>query len=176
VSFITTAGKPVVRGQTLLCLEAPVRPAAPGTKVTIPAAFIPVDIRFGQRGAFKPIDPDTGLDPRVTLGAFLPAFAGNVSIERAEVQLSGSTGGIGITLSGRDTETGELVRLKAGSFSGGRWKVEVKDAGRFFDTRLNALVLELQLEGGRTEAGALALSQDPWHLRDVSVTIHGTAQ
>jgi hypothetical protein len=175
VSFITTAGKPTARGQTLLCLEAPVRPAAPGTKVTIPATFIPVDIRFGRRGAFKPIDPDTELDPRVTLGAFLPAFADNVSINRAVVQLSGSASGIGITLSGRDTKTGVLVRLKAGSFSGGRWEVEVKDAGRFFDTSLNALLLELQLEGGQTEAGALALSQEPWYLRDASVTIHGTA-
>ena len=175
VSFITTAGKPVERGQTLLCLEAPVRPAAPGTKVTIPEAFIPVDMRFGPR-SFVAVDPSVQLRPEVALGAFLPGFAGNVSIGRAVVRLSGSASGANLTLSGLDAKTGKLVPLKTAPFSGDGWTADVKGAGRFFDTRLNALVLELQVEEGLAQDGALDLDSKPWYLRDVSVTIHGTAQ
>jgi len=164
------------RSVSLLCIEAVVRPAEPGTTVLIPRAFCPTDSPPGGVAlAAEMALRETG---EWELSIRLPDFASNVVIEQAEVHMWVRVPEYELTISGRDQETGELVVLGRLRSPDGKRQVMVSDAKRFQDRRLNTLNLHIQARpvGEESVGGAWRRPEgDTLEIREVSATLRGTA-
>jgi len=166
-----------IRSAGILLMELPVRPADAGTRVSVPRAFVPIGILNPLRGNFAAIDPSEALGRDIALGLFLPEFAGNVSVERAQLSLSCRARGLEVALMGRDMRTRALVPIDSAVDPGQKWNVTVTDPGRFFDDRIKAVILQLRVRPkGEQNGGAGAREPEQmWHLLDASAVLEGTA-
>jgi len=168
----------VRRSIAVLCVEARVRPAQPGTNVFIPRAFSTPGLRpAGSTITFDVAPPLTQTMPMQTdLYFFLPEFASNVELVEADLQISAWALGYNVILSGRDQVSGERVELASWRDLDGRASVVIEDAGRFQDKVRSALVLELRAMPLEAEGGATPGPLKAWVLKETSVALKGVAR
>ena len=164
------------RSVSLLCIDAVVRPAEPGTTVLIPRAFCTTDSLLGEVA----LAAETALrgSGEWALSILLPDFASNVVVEEAEVNLWARVPACELTVSGRDQESGGLVVLDRLRAPDGRIRVTVPDAKRFQDRSLNTLNLHIQARpiGAESASGAQGVPVgDTVEIKEVSATLRGRA-
>jgi len=187
--LVGAKGEVQKRSSSLLCVEADVEAAAPGTAVLIPKAFTSVGIRRGGAGPMMMMPPVTRTRkledelPTITsnllgpteIQVLLPPFASNVVVEEAKLELNAMAYGFELVVQGKDRKTGKMVDL--GTYTGltGKKALVIKAAGRFQDPSRGvlALVIDSAPIEGKVPAGTLAAG---WNLKDVAVTIKGTAR
>jgi len=166
------------RSIALLCVEASVRPAAPGERVCLPRAFSTPAL--WPEGALTIMDLvpfiTTMMPERTTLYFYLPEFTSNVEITEATVDISAGAYGYRLGIVGRDQQTGREVELGSWENLDSRQSLTIPQAGRFQDKNMRALVLELRAVQLAKMGQAPSVSTQGWTLRDVSVALKGVAR
>jgi hypothetical protein len=182
-NFIAEKFTGVQRGVTrrsiaLLCVEASVRPAAPGERVYLPRAFCTPAL--WPEGALTIVDLTSfvteRMPARTTLYLYLPEFASNVEVTEATLDISAAAYGCRLAVMGRNQTTGQEVKLAGWQNLDGRQLVVIPEAGRFQDRAGRALVLELRVSELPRPDRTTQADATTWSLRDVSVSLKGVAR